>query len=429
VDESFSADSGDTPDSYSQKPRQFRSQTAAAKVAYAALTDFITKDVWPFNATTVKNGNPIETSYRNQAVFVLLDPNGVHVPLSFGVSKDAKALLALIGGGENYKIACKIVPETAATKANPPGHKDSVWAQKFSTNNLHLSAARDNLVLSSLAARDGLSSGASASVQPGTKSATNPSPPATYSIIGAAGYTVAQGQCGYRETDCIAFSYTPLFDVYYGPDKNLPKTTTLPAGSANMIDRIGAGVVFASRWDPSLGQKEKEIGEQALAFAMQFIPEFITDSHFGGKEAYAEARLDAVNIPYVPCFGNDDQTFLVFKVACGLAIIGDYDHSFRAGQQSLRLYSNFFRLGGEVGTNITPTFLNDAFSLSLWYRAVDDLSNSGATAHNFTGSAAFKLSGDGDGNNVSLSFQYTDGVEDITLFPLPTWSVSIRAGL
>ena len=309
-----------------------------------------------------------------------------------------------------------------------PGHKSEWPLSKPSVNNLHLSAARDNLVLSSFAARDGLSSGASASMQPGTKSATNPSPPPTYSIIGAAGYTFAQNQCGYRETDCLALSGTLLTDVYYGPDKNLPKTVVLPTGTANMIDHIGVGTVLASRWDPSFTWYTRD-DEQPLSFAVQFIPEFITDSHFAGKDAYGEARLDAVNIPYVPCFGNDDQIILGVKVSCGLAGIIDYDHSFRAGQQAFRLYSNFFRLGGETGINITPTFLNNAFSLSLWYRAVEDLSGSGATAHNFTGTAAFKLSGDGAGNNVSLAFQYTDGVEDITLFPLPTWSVSIKAGL
>jgi len=335
-----------------------------------------------------------------------------------------------------------------SVNGRPPKDNENVYTNwPWSKGAWSASGERDDLALSAFGLADPLVTSPSFSVQPGT-STVGKSTVNTYAFTaqGTLGYTLLQRDCTYNS---YPFEYctTPyqlnLFgDVFYGQDKNAPK---VPGASAPVINRFGLGGNFAARVDPSFGDKGDTLDpdqvSHRLAILVQAIPEFVTDSQFESKTFYFEVRGDLLGMPVISCFGNSNVPFpqLGFKFHCGFAAITDYAHNFKTGEQP-SLYNNFFRVGGEVGGAIAADagFCENAFcdmvtsrlSLSAWYKLLADTSASHASVHNFTAQLSYNVIGDADsGKGVALTAKYTDGVEDITLYKLPTWSIGIKAGL
>lgn len=320
--------------------------------------------------------------------------------------------------------------------AYPPSFWDrSTW---------HVSGERDDLALAAFGLADPLVTSPSFSVDPAGKSSKPDANSYNFVTQAAIGYTLLQRDCEYNAypfTKCTTPYQLNLFgDAFYGSDKNAPKITGVDSPT---IDRFGMGLNFAVRLDPDFGDdyERPTTVTHRWAILLQAIPEFVTDSHFEAKTAYFELRADLLGMPKVTCLGNGNAPYSMygFKFHCGFAVIGDYAHNYRAGNQ-VSLYNNFFRMGGEVGAAITadPGFCDDGFctlvtnrlGLNVWYKELADVSGNHATVHNFTAQLSYSILGNADsGKGVALTAKYTDGLEDITLYKLPTWSIGIKAGI
>ncbi len=300
----------------------------------------------------------------------------------------------------------------------------------------HWGGSADALALKDFGVSDPLASDPSISVKPvaATKTA-------------AASYTInAQAAVGWQFTapskcalgsDCHPFAFSGFLDGYYGADANAPKT-----GKTTTIDRIGAGLDVVSMF----GRGE------AGTYLPQGLIEYVTDHQFHAKSLYFEGRLDMVDPPLrhhferlidqnaPPCSaGSSGEAGGGETFSCAAAVILDGAHTFVPGLQPLGAqFTNFARIGGEIGgkfafaawrdcgdSTFFCKFLLKPASLNVTYRYLHDLTNNNAEAYNFTSSLDYAVSDKGP----KLSLSYTEGVETITLFKLPTWSVSLKGSL
>jgi hypothetical protein len=311
---------------------------------------------------------------------------------------------------------------------------------------LHFTGARDDMLFSTYGLSDALASSPSITVQPTTTTTNPPKNTFNTTAIGDVGYSFYQRTCEF-DASCAPQSLTVLVDGYYGQDKNAPKSTS--GSSAGTINRIGAGFDYAVRFNTGetltnlLFNNQPGVAPDNGAL-LQLIPEFVTDTRFESKTFYGEGRVDVTGLVGIPCFGGNTVKFGVFKINCGLAVISDGAHSFKVGQQ-VSLYDNFARLGGQTGLVLTVDpagcnasickFLLDRASVNVWYKDLADVSDFHATLHNFTAKFSFSLSqtsddsSSGAGSGLQFTVQYTDGLEDITLYKLPTWSVGLSGKL
>jgi hypothetical protein len=409
---------------------------------------------------------------KNNAEIFAIDPNGAplgtadweHIGTGDPAAKPmtrADWLLWQLAAGETYQIGCAnviakktgggLLPAAASPPVKDVPATDYHLNSLFKTSSYHVSGERDDLALSSFALSDPLGSSPSFTVQPGSShSGKGSGNTYNFTAQGAAGYTVWEANCNYGKmptpTCTTPQSLTLFADAFYGQDKNAPKS---PGSTSQIVDRVGSGLDYALRWDPGFGYDTDTIwsktaaAQHRWAALVQFIPEFVTDTHFEAKTFYGEARLDLIDAPGLLCTGNSTfaMPLIGVQVNCGLAAIADYADNFKA-ERAMSLHNDFQRLGGEIGLGFAPDpgmcdstaceLITDKLSASVWYKLLADTSSNHASVHNFTAQMSYNISGGSNssgGKGLALTLQYTDGREDITLFKLPTWSVGFKGSL